>query len=61
MAVEIHTPFPSIESVAKSLGVPLKRAREIERLVSANGEAARSHPTARLGKTKRSRRRSGRR
>lgn len=42
MAVEIHTPYPSLEEVAKAVGVPLKRAREIERLVSTNGDAVRT-------------------
>ena len=48
MAVEINTPFPSIESVAKAVGVPMKRAREIERLVAGTEDAARSRSTSRL-------------
>lgn len=33
MAVLIETPFPSMRQVAKTLGVPAERAKEIERLV----------------------------
>lgn len=63
MAVEINTPFPSIESVAKAVGVPMKRAREIERLVAGTEDTARSRSAVqrRIAKAKGSRRRSGRR
>lgn len=63
MAVEIRTPFPSLETVAKAVGLPLKRAREIERMVSWNGNVARSRPAAsrHAAKTTRSRARPGRR
>ena len=33
MAVRIETPFPSMRKVAKTLGVSVERAKEIERLV----------------------------
>lgn len=63
MAVEINTPFPSIESVAKAVGVPMKRAREIERLVAGTEGASRSRSTVqrRIAKARASRKRSGRR
>jgi antitoxin (DNA-binding transcriptional repressor) of toxin-antitoxin stability system len=38
MAVKIRTPFPSIESVARAVGLPVKRAREIGTMVSSEGD-----------------------
>jgi hypothetical protein len=63
VAVEINTPFLSIESVAKAVGVPMKRAREIERLVAGTEDAARSRSTVqrRVAKARAGRRCSGRR
>ena len=63
MAVEIRTPFPSLESVAKAVGLPLKRAREIERMISGARDGAGQSSTAsrRLAKVRRSGRRSRRR
>ncbi len=39
MAVLIETPFPSMRQVAKTLGVPAERAKEIERLVEKRYKA----------------------
>ncbi len=39
MAVLIETPFPSMRQVAKTLGVPVERAKEIERLVEEHYKA----------------------
>ena len=39
VAVVIETPFPSMRQVAKTLGVPAERAKEIERLVEKRYKA----------------------
>ena len=39
MAVVIETPFPSMRKVAKTLGVSVEHAKEIERLVEAHYKA----------------------
>ena len=41
VAVLIETPFPSMRQVAKTLGVPAERAKEIERLVEKRYKAGR--------------------
>ena len=39
MAVQIETPFPSMRKVAKTLGISVERAKEIERLVEEHSKA----------------------
>ena len=65
MAVVIETPFPSIQKVAKTLGVSKERVKEIERLIEARYSKAPEDgrvSSQRSGKGRRSARsRSGRR
>jgi hypothetical protein len=64
MAVQIDTPFPSVRTVAKIVGVSAERVKEIERLLEARPKAARSSRVShgRSGNGRRSARsRSGRR
>ena len=64
MAVRIETPFPSVHTVAKTVGVSAERVKEIERLVEARPKAARHSLVSnrRSGSGRRSARsRSGRR
>ena len=65
VAVVIETPFPSIQKVAKTLGVSKERVKEIERLIEARYSKAPEDgrvPSQRSGKGRRSARsRSGQR
>lgn len=64
MAVRIETPFPSVHTVAKTVGVSAERVKEIERLLEARPKAARPSGVSnrRSGNRRRSARpRSGRR
>jgi hypothetical protein len=64
MAVRIETPFPSVHTIAKIIGVSAERVKEIERLLEAPPKVARqSHVSnRRSGNGRRSARsRSGRR
>jgi hypothetical protein len=58
----ITTPYPTVEEVAKTLGVPLRRAREINRFVAEqSGRAlAAAREAAMNGGKKRGRARSAR-
>jgi hypothetical protein len=47
MPVRIETPFPSVRTVARTIGVSAERVKEIERLVAKRSKAERRRSASR--------------